>query len=276
MARAPRKTALTSSTNPQLERQARRITRQQKQLDRELINQMGQNSPAKLVGAAGRVIALKNLKRLAPLTDMQGQFFDAYDDGGDAFVLYGSAGTGKSFLALYHALRDVLDTESVYDKIIIIRSCVQSRQMGFTPGSEEDKSAPYELPYHAICSDLLGRADAYQKLKDCGKIEFMSTSFLRGATFNNAIIIFDEAQNTTFAESSTVISRMGKESKIIIAGDIKQDDLVHNKNDVSGFRCVLDVTGNMPEFDLFKFTSDDICRSSFVKSWIINCERLGL
>ena len=271
-----RKTSLTSSSNPQVERQARRINRQQKQLDRELVNQMGQNSPARLTGATGRTISLKNLKPISALTDTQQDFFDAYADGEEALVLYGSAGTGKTFLALHHALEDILAPESTFKKIVIIRSSAQGRDQGHLPGDAAEKMEQFELPYISICADLLGRADAYEKLKDMGKIEFISTSFMRGISINDSIIIADEIQNENFNSISTLVTRTGKNTKLIIMGDGVQSDLVHSKHDVSGFREFISVSKNMEEFRHFKFTSEDIVRGSLVKSWIIQCERLGL
>lgn len=271
-----RKTALTSSTTPTLERQAKRISRQQKQLTKELAFTLDQEAPVSLTGAKGRAIRFSDLIDLKPLTDTQADFFDAYEDGGIAFMLYGSAGTGKSFIALHRAIREVLDPESGIKKIIIVRSVVQSRNMGFLPGTVEEKLEPFELPYHDICADLLNRSDAYEKLKDMGKIEFLTTSFLRGSTFNNCIVIFDEAQNETFAGFSTVLTRLGMNSKIIVCGDGLQNDLLHSKTDISGFRDAVAVTRTMEDFRSFKFTTDDIVRSGFVKSWLIACERLGL
>lgn len=276
MARAPRKTSLTSSENPQLERQARRINRQQKQLDRVMISDMYGKSGTQLTGSKGRAIKASDLMRLEPRTDTQADFFDAYQDGEDAFVLYGSAGTGKSFIALYHALNDLLEHESPYKKIIIIRSSVQGRDQGHLPGDAAEKMQEFEAPYNEICADLLGRADAYEKLKDMGKIVFRSTSFLRGVTFNDSIIIVDEIQNENFGNINTIMSRRGRNSKLIVMGDGVQDDLNKSKHDTSGFREFLAVSKNMPDFRHFKFTSDDIVRSEFCKSWIIECEKLGL
>lgn len=270
-----RRTALTSSNNPQTERTAKRIARQQKHLEKDLLTASPYLQPSGYA-AKGRSITLNNLKKLEPLTDTQADFFDAYENNdADAFVLYGSSGTGKSMLALYHALQDVLDPESVYKKLIIFRSCVASREIGHLPGLEE-KFAPYILPYISICADLFGRQDAYEKLVDMGKIEFLSSSFVRGNSYHDCIMFFDEAQNTTFGEANTIITRKGNNCKLIIGGDTKQDDLVQKKNDVSGFKQVLEVIRNMESFSTFKFTSDDIVRSPFVKEWIINCERLGL
>lgn len=272
MSRAPRKSSLTNTDNTHFERQARRISKQQKQLDKDI----NIATEIKLTGAKGRVLKLTDLINLEPLTDTQADFFDAYEYGSEAFVLYGSAGTGKTFLGLYHALVDALTPESLYKKIIIVRSSVQSRDQGHLPGTVEEKMEQFELPYHSICAELLGRKDAYQKLKDMGKIEFMSSSFLRGATFNDSIIIFDEIQNETFSTISTLITRTGKNSKLILVGDGAQNDLTHSKHDISGFTDFINVTQNMHEFSHFRFTSDDIVRSGLCKSWIIACEKLGL
>jgi predicted ribonuclease YlaK len=274
MSRLPRKPALTSS-NPQLDRQARRINRQQKQLDRQMLIDMGQESP-RLTGATGRAIKLSNLKKLSTLTDTQHDFFDAWEDGEEAMLLYGSAGTGKTFICVYHALQEILQPESQYKKILIIRSSVSSRDIGHLPGTAEEKLEQFELPYHSIFADLLGRSDAYEKLKDIGKVEFLSSSFLRGSTFNDTIIIVDEVQSMNWHEISTILTRVGKNTKLIICGDGKQDDLQYKKNDTSGFKDFLTVTKNMSEFRHFRFTTDDIVRSAFVKSFLIQCEKLGL
>lgn len=241
-----------------------------------MVNDMYQNSSAQLTGAKSRAIKLSDLKKLSPMTDTQEDFFQAYEDGEEAMVLYGSAGVGKTFLAMYHALVDILQPEPKYDKIIIVRSVVSSRDIGFLPGDIELKSAPYELPFQSIVTELTGKKDAYEKLKESGKIEFITTSFLRGLTFNNAIVIFDECQNATWGELSTLITRFGKESKIIFCGDSVQNDLLQKKNDVSGLREFIEVTRSMIEFRHFKFTSADIVRSGLVKSFIIQCEKLGL
>lgn len=272
MSRTPRKSALTTSDKPHIERQARRLAREHKQLEREI----NKTSTTSLTGARSRAIKAADLIQLEPMTDTQSDFFDAYADGEDAFVLYGSAGTGKSFLALYHALQDVLEPESQYKRIIIVRSSVQGRDQGHLPGDANEKMEQFELPYHAICADLLGRKDAYEKLKGMGKIEFVSTSFLRGITFNDCIIVADEIQNENFATIGTLITRVGKNSKLIIMGDGVQNDLTHSKHDISGFREFLSVTKIMPEFRHFRFTADDVVRSGICKSWIVNCEKLGL
>ena len=253
-----------------IERQQKRLSKQQKKLDQDIEN-------LAKVPPKTRTINYSAIKHISPLTDTQKAVFDAFDDADNmAFVLYGSAGTGKTMLALHHALRQVLDIETEYDKIIIIRSTLPVREVGFLKGELEAKIAPYEAPYIALCQELLGRKDAYEKLKDLGKIQFESTAFLRGLSFHNSIIIVDEMQNMNWGELSTITGRMGDSTKIIFCGDGRQDDLNKSAHDVSGFRDFLHVSSKMSEFRSFRFTCDDIVRSAFVKSWIMTCERLGM
>lgn len=255
--------------NPALDRQAKRIGRQQKRLEKEV--QLTQEA---LPMVSQRATPMR-LKSFDPLTDHQRDFWEAYDDGETAFLLYGSAGTGKTFQAVYKAIQDVLDPESEYDKIVIVRSTVQVRDMGFLPGTDEEKCAPYEEPYMQIFSELFGKKEAYQKFKDMGKIEFASSSFLRGVTFRNAIVIGDEIQNMNWGEISTLITRMSDSTKLILCGDFAQNDLTKSKTDVSGFEKLKAVTDLMPEFIRVKYSPDDIVRGAFVKSFIMACERLG-
>lgn len=270
------RTTLIVGDNQQTTRVAKRIARQQKHLEKDLLSS-GSYLPLNNGTAKNRSIKFSDIKHIEPLTDTQVDFFDSYDDNSaTAYVLYGSAGTGKSYIAVYFALQDVLQQGSDFKKIVLVRSSVQARDQGHLPGTAEEKMSMFEQPYYGIFSDLLGRKDAYEKLKDIGTLEFCSSSFLRGETFNNSIVIVDEIQNFSFSEISTIITRIGRNTKLILCGDGAQNDLVTNKNDVSGFRDFLSISKNMTEFRHFKFTTDDIVRSSFVKSWLIQCERLGL
>lgn len=214
-------------------------------------------------------LKIDNLKTITPLTENQKKFFDAYKRGDYFVALLGSAGTGKSFIGMYKILEEVMDKGNPYSKLIIVRSAVPTRDQGFLPGSLEEKMEVYEEPYFMIAQALFGRKDAYQRLKEQGYVEFISTTALRGCTFDNAIVMFDEIQNANYQEISTVITRIGSHSKLIMCGDFKQNDLIYKKNDVSGFIKFIEIARTMEEFTEISFNIDDIVRSDLVKSWII-------
>lgn len=218
-------------------------------------------------------IKAAELKTFEPLTTNQSKFFEAYKRGDYFTMLYGSAGTGKSFIACYKAIEEVLDKTSSFHRVVIVRSAVQSRDLGFTPGSVEEKMSLYEQPYMQIYHTLFGRRDAYEALKECGRIEFISTSFIRGMSFDDAIIIVDECQNMTWEELSTIMTRVGYRSKIIFCGDYKQTDLYRNNKDKSGLVKFHKVARTMPSFTNIEFTTDDIVRSSLVKDFLIAVEK---
>tara|TARA_Y100000389_G_scaffold201976_1_gene246080 strand:+ start:19745 stop:20488 length:744 start_codon:yes stop_codon:yes gene_type:complete len=215
-------------------------------------------------------------KDISPMTQSQKAAFEAWDEGYN-LMLHGIAGTGKTFLALYFAIKSVWDRKSDYDKVYIIRSTVPSRDQGFLPGSQKQKEAVYELPYLPIATDIFGRGDAYQLLKQKGMVEFKSTSYLRGSTFDNCIIVVDEMQNMAGNELHTIMTRVGQNCKIIFAGDIKQDDLTSERyKESSGIKDFMRVINSMDEFDFIEFYAEDIVRSDLVKSYIIERDRLGL
>jgi phosphate starvation-inducible protein PhoH len=212
-----------------------------------------------------------NLKDVDPLTVNQERTFDAWDSGKN-LLLIGSAGTGKSFLSAYLGMKNILYGKE-QTKLAIVRSVVPTRDMGFLPGSNKEKSKVYEAPYYAIFSELFGRGDAYDYLKNKGVVEFMTTSFVRGITINDSVIFVDEFQNMTPSELHSVFTRIGRNCKVIFAGDIKQNDLNPRKEE-SGFRDFFKVIDRMHAFDVIEFTRDDIVRSDIVKSYIIAREDL--
>lgn len=207
------------------------------------------------------------LRTIKPLTANQQATFDAYRNGFN-LMLHGYAGTGKTFCALYLALDDILNSRSTYDKIVLIRSVVPSRDMGFLPGSIKDKIAVYEEPYKEICDDLFGRGDGFGILKMKKLIEFTTTSFLRGLTFNNAIVIVDETNNMTMAELDTVMTRMGNNSRIIFCGDYRQTDL-NKPHEKTGITTFMNITRRINSFKHVEFQKEDIVRSSVVRDYII-------
>ena len=220
-------------------------------------------------------LGLKDLKTINPITDPQRQMFESYFSGN--FILAnGSAGTGKSFIAIYLALIDLLSKNSKQNEIIIVRSAVPSREIGFLPGTEDEKLEPYEIPYRDIFAELFGKLTAYDKMKKRHKVKFIPTSFVRGLTWDNAVIIVDEIQNMTFYEINSVVTRLGVNAKLIIIGDQIQSDLYRRNNDQSGMQDFLKVVRLMDEIDHITFTSNDIVRCAFVKAWICALEESGV
>ena len=217
---------------------------------------------------APQKIKIDLLETIKPLTKNQELFFESYRANTEMLVLHGVAGTGKSFIAVYKALEEVLNRATHYDKVIIIRSAVQTREIGHLPGDLAEKLEQYQLPYKQICQALFGRRDAYAMLVDQGSVEFASTSFVRGLTFDDAVIIVDECQNMTWEELDTITTRVGDRSRIIFCGDYRQTDL-KKTGDKSGLFKFLDVLKLMKSYDRIEFGVEDIVRSSLVKEYIL-------
>jgi phosphate starvation-inducible protein PhoH len=215
-----------------------------------------------------------NLKRVHPLTDNQKKTFDAFHSG-KHLMLHGMAGTGKTFLSMYLAIKDLIGGTSEQEKIYVIRSVVPTRDMGFLPGSQKEKMKVYEAPYYAICSELFERGDAYDILKQKNAIEFMSTSFVRGTTLNNCYVIVDEINNMTFHELDSVITRIGKNCRVIFCGDFRQSDL-SREQERNGLKEFIKVIDRLSDFDYIDFLEADIVRSKLVKEYIIARQKLGL
>lgn len=220
-------------------------------------------------------IKLDHLKTFEPLTENQRLFFEMYKGGAYFMGLFGSPGVGKTFLALYKAIEEVLDKTNSFKQIVVVRSLVQLREVGHLPGNLEEKQEIYELPYKEICTTLFGRPDAWDRLKEQGHARFISTTAIRGISIDDAIIIVDENQNLNWSEVNTIITRCGHRSKIIFCGDFKQTDLIKSNKDQTAFHDFLHVARNMKAFQEIYFTPDDIVRSSLVKDWIVSCEKLG-
>ena len=218
-------------------------------------------------------LSAEYLVDIDPLTENQKRLFESYTDG-KHIVAYGCAGTGKTFITLYNALQDVLDEQTPYERIYLVRSLVATREIGFLPGSHEDKADIYQIPYKNMVKYMFQMpSDAdfemlYGNLKSQETIKFWSTSFLRGTTLDNAIIIVDEFQNLSGHELDSIITRVGENTKICFCGDATQSDLtkMSEKNGIMDFMKIL---RSMPSFDIIEFGVDDICRSGLVKEYII-------
>lgn len=225
-------------------------------------------------------ISLDYLIDIDPLTENQKLLFKYYDEGKNIFA-HGVPGSGKTFCLLYKALKEVLDERTPYEKIYIIRSLVQTREIGFLPGSESDKKSLFEIPYKNMVKYMFQMpSDAdfemlYGNLKEQNTISFWCTSFIRGITLDNCIIIVDEAQNCSAHESFSVISRCGEDTKIMFSGDIEQSDLTR-ANEKTGIIDFMRVIDAMPSFEKLEFGINDIIRSKLVKEFVMAKKSLGL
>ena len=198
------------------------------------------------------------LVEIEPLTRNQLIAFESSQN----LVLHGCAGTGKTFVSCYLAFDDM--TKHQYEKLVIIRSAVPTRDIGFLPGTEKEKSSVYEEPYRDIAIDLFSRGDAYQILKTKGLVHFMTTSYIRGITLRDAVILIDECQNMSFHELDSIITRVGENCRVIFCGDFNQSDLKQN-----GMGEFLEILNSMKRFNFIEFGVEDIVRSGFVKEYII-------
>ena len=210
---------------------------------------------------------------IEPLTDNQRKLFDAYKEQ-KHLVAYGCAGTGKTFITLFNAIKDVLDERSPYERVYIVRSLVATREIGFLPGSHDDKADIYQIPYKNMVKYMFQMpSDAdfemlYGNLKAQETIKFWSTSFLRGTTLDNAIVIVDEFQNLNFHELDSIITRIGENSRIMFCGDASQSDLVKT-NERNGIVDFMTVLRKMPSFDIIEFGIEDIVRSGLVREYLV-------
>ena len=225
-------------------------------------------------------IGFTNLTKIKPITEHQKEVFESWKKGKNQF-LFGCAGTGKTFVSLYLALQDVLKNDTPYDKVVVVRSLIPTREIGFLPGDEEDKAALYQVPYSNMMQFMFEQPNEqafsmlYDRLKAQGSFYFLSTSFLRGLTFDNSIIIVDECQNLNFHELDTIITRVGQDSKIVFCGDFGQTDLTRT-NEKNGLMNFLQILQEMDEFNCCEFDIGDIVRSGFVRNYLIQKTKLGI
>lgn len=221
--------------------------------------------------------SLHDLKNIKPKTEAQRAMFESFIGYPDSHVVAnGFPGTGKTYLSLWLGLSAVLSKEYPQKKIIIVRSAVPSRDIGFLPGTDKEKMAPFEVAYKDILHDLIGSPSSYDDMCDANLIKFMPTSFLRGLTWDDSIIIIDEVQNLSWQEIHTVMTRVGKNSRVLVCGDISQNDLANSKYEESGISSFLKVAERMDNFDIIIFTKNDVVRSGFVRDWILAKEELRL
>lgn len=220
-------------------------------------------------------LKLDHLVIIEPITENQQKAFNSYKKGYN-LCLSGSAGSGKTFLAMYLALQDVLDKDlPQYKKVVIVRSAVPTRDMGFLPGDQSEKEAAYQLPYVSIANELFEDDSAFEKLTASGELQFITTSFIRGITLDNSIVIVDEMQNCTGHEMDSIITRLGENSRFIMCGDYYQSDFDKQK-DKDGILKFMEVITSMKDFDSIEFTWKDIVRSGLVREYIMTKEMMNI
>ncbi|MDA1317475.1 MAG: PhoH family protein [bacterium] len=218
-------------------------------------------------------VKFEELELVTPITENQKKIFETWNEGYN-LVLAGSAGTGKTYLAMYLALKEMLLNPDIYRKVMVIRSMVPTRDAGHLPGTKGEKEDPYKAPYKNICNELFGYDAAYGRLVTTNRFEFETTSYIRGNTFDQTIIIVDEMQNLNFHELDSVITRVGKDCKIIFCGDHNQTDFKFN-DEKEGIIKFVDIIEQMRFFKVVNFGWHDIIRSDFVRDYIMTKEMLG-
>ena len=224
-------------------------------------------------------VKIDDLVTVKPITDNQKVAFESYKENKNLF-LHGAAGTGKTFISLYLALQQALDNTTPYDCVYIIRSAVPTREIGFLPGDEEDKTALFQVPYQNMVRFIFSQPNEhafsllYDRLKNQQSLMFLTTSFLRGITLDNAIIIVDECQNLNFHELDTITTRVGQDSKIIFCGDFFQTDL-QKQSEKEGLKYFMSIISKMESFATVEFNLGDIVRSGLVKEYLISKIKLG-
>lgn len=222
---------------------------------------------------SSHLVTYDEIEPIKPITENQMKAFQLWDEG-HHLILSGSAGTGKTFMALYFAFTEMFNNPDLYRKVMVIRSLVPTRDGGHLPGTKEEKEDPYKLPYKNVCGEIFGYEGAYGKLSTTGKFHFETTSYIRGATFDQTIIVVDEMQNMNFHELDSVITRVGNDCRIIFCGDVKQSDFKF-KDEKEGIYKFVSILEQMPTFRVVEFGWADIVRSDFVRDYIMTKEILG-
>ncbi len=205
-------------------------------------------------------LTLKTKKRhVNPRTPNQGKFIEAMNKYDMVFGL-GPAGTGKTFLAVAKAVSAML--EGKVDKIILTRPAVEAGEsLGFLPGTLKDKIDPYLRPLYDALYDMLP-GEIVEKKIETGEIEVAPLAYMRGRTLSHAVVILDEAQNTTPMQMKMFLTRLGEGSRMIINGDLSQTDLPRGVT--SGLVDAVHILKNIDDIGFVEFTDKDVVRNSLV------------
>ena len=226
-------------------------------------------SKQKSLAVRAKCLTKSSLKKINPITDNQIRTFEAFNED-KHLMMHGCAGTGKTFIMLYLAMKAVLSRQVDQQKVYIVRSMLPTRDIGFLPGSQEEKTSVYTEPYYSLFDEMFPDVEnPYELAKYQDIVEFVPTSYIRGVTLRDAFIIVDECQNLNFHELDTIITRVGDNSRIFFCGDFMQTDLKNNAEQ-RGLIQFMDIIKNMKSFETIDFTEEDIVRSGLVKEYIIS------
>lgn len=236
----------------------------------------------RLANGGAKKFTIHDLIKYYPKTQAQTRAFKAYDNGADILVQYGAAGTGKTAVAIWNAVNEYLTDPTYYEKIVIIRTAAASTDLGFMPGTEEEKEAYYEEPYENIVNEMFKFNKSYSNLKALGIIEFRTTANLRGLSFHRSLVIFDEFQSCDLHIMKTVVTRLGEYSKLLVCGDFGQNDLRQKKGNMqSGYADFMTILKRMAQYgnynvDFVEYKPEDVVRSGLARDFIIACYELDL
>lgn len=233
------------------------------------------NHDAMTNGPRRKTFSVHDMHPIEPLTDNQEKAFELFDDSDSAVLLEGFPGTGKSFIAIYNALKLLLDKDTPFKQIIIVRNALSVHDIGHLPGDVKQKTEVYEAPYHGIFDNIFKYKKSYENMKEAGLVRFEVVSHMRGITLDSALVILEEAQNFSFHQGLTVATRIGTNSKLIVCGDTKQSDFKKDseKSEAINFFKLIK---SMPSTQSIKFGVDDIVRSNWTKELIETQIKLGM
>jgi phosphate starvation-inducible PhoH-like protein len=211
-----------------------------------------------------RRIARRNAKvvKIIPKTEAQRHYLRALTES-SVVIASGPAGTGKTYMAVTYGFNSVL--EGKFKKLVITRRAIEADddRIGFLPGDKNDKLYDYMRPSIDVLSKHLGLPSGLQPVLDTGFVEIEHLGSLRGRTFEDCFVILDEAQNTTDKLMRMLLTRIGEGSKIVVCGDLTQDDLPRGKS--SGLKTAIEKLGAAPIFSIQHFTEEDVQRSEVVR-----------
>lgn len=212
-----------------------------------------------------------NMRDIKPITDSQIEAYEQWDKGRN-LILSGAAGSGKTFIALYLALQELIKNRK--KRLVILRSVVPTRDIGFLPGTQEEKEAAYLTPYIGVISEIFkNNPTLFTSFLKNGTIEFLTTSYIRGITLKDAIVVVDEFQNCNFHELDSIITRIGKGSRVIFSGDYYQSDFT-NRKEKEGIGEFLKIIESLKHFEKIEFTWKDCVRSGMVRDYLMTKEKM--